>query len=54
MTPSQQAKEAGLKSLAQASQVSGVSTRTLTNWHKSNNWLFTAVIEKVAREVTPT
>lgn len=51
MTPAKQAKKAGLKSLAQVSEVSGVSTRTLTNWYKSNNWLFSAVIEKAKKQI---
>ena len=35
MTPSQQAKEAGLKSLAQASEMSTIPVRTLQDWHKN-------------------
>lgn len=34
MTPSEQCKAAGLKSLAQLSIISGISQRTLINWHK--------------------
>lgn len=44
MTPAQQAKAAGLKSLAKASEISGVPTRTLQDWHKSKPQLFKVVI----------
>lgn len=44
MTPSQQAKAAGLKSLAEMSRISGVSKRTLINWHKSKPQLFKTVL----------
>jgi len=52
MTPSQQAKAAGLKSLSQVRDMLGtnknghpmVSLQTLTNWHKHKPWLFKAVI----------
>jgi len=44
MTPSQQAKAAGLKSLSQVTEVTGVSLQTLSNWHKHKPELFKAVI----------
>lgn len=52
MTPSQQAKAAGLKSLRQVSQMQGykpdgkpvVSEQTLTNWHRNKPLLFKTVI----------
>jgi len=44
MTPSQQAKAAGLKSLSQVSQITGVSLQTLTNWHRNKQHLFRIVI----------
>lgn len=44
MTPAQQAKEAGLKSLTQVSQVTGVSLNTLTNWHRDKQELFRIVL----------
>ena len=40
MTPSRQAKAAGLDSLAQVSRISGVQQRTLINWHKNKPQLF--------------
>ena len=44
MTPSEQAKAAGLESLAQVVRISGVSQRTLINWHKSKPQLFAVVL----------
>ena len=44
MTPSQQAKKAGLKSLLEVSEITGVSIQTLSNWAKSKPKLFSAVI----------
>jgi hypothetical protein len=52
MTPSKQAKAAGLKSLRQVSQMQGykqdgrpvVSEQTLTNWHRNKPLLFKTVI----------
>ena len=44
MTPSQQAKAAGLKSLAEVSQITGVLPQTLDNWHKNKKPLFAAVL----------
>ena len=44
MTPSQQAKEVGLKSLSQVSILTGVSLQTLDNWSKSKPELFKVVI----------
>jgi len=35
MSPSQQAKSMGLKSLKQVTELTGVSKKTLYNWHKS-------------------
>jgi hypothetical protein len=43
MTPSQQAKQAGLKSLSQVSELTGASLQTLTNWHKHKPLLFNVV-----------
>ena len=40
MTPSEQAKAAGLKSLAELAKISGVSVQTLINWHKDKPALF--------------
>lgn len=44
MTPSQQAKSVGLKSLTQVSQITGVSLNTLTNWHRDKSELFRIVL----------
>ncbi len=44
MTPSQQAKAAGLKNLAAVTQITGVSPQTLTNWHRHKPELFKVVI----------
>ncbi len=45
MTPSHQAKQAGLKSLAEVSQLTGVSFQTLNNWAKNKPNLFNVVIQ---------
>jgi hypothetical protein len=44
MTPSQQAKAAGLKSLKQVTEITGVSGNTLDNWHKHKPELFKTVL----------
>ena len=44
MTPSQQAKAAGLRSLSQITEITGVSPQTLTNWHKHKPALFAIVV----------
>jgi len=44
MTPSQQAKAAGLKSLSQVSEMTGQSAQTLINWAKSKPSLFYIVL----------
>lgn len=44
MTPSQQAKAAGLTSLAEACEMTGQSAQTLDNWHKHKPELFKMVI----------
>ena len=44
MTPSEQAKAAGLKSLAELAKISGVSVQTLINWHKKKPVLFAVVV----------
>ena len=40
MKPAQTAKAAGLNSIAEMSELSGVKIRTLQNWHYQNNQLF--------------
>lgn len=37
MSPSEQCKKAGLKSLAELAEISGESVQSLNNWHKSDN-----------------
>ena len=44
MKPSEQCKEAGLKSLVQLSQITGESQQTLINWHKNKPRLFAVVV----------
>ena len=44
MTPSQQAKAAGLKNLLQVCELTGQSAQTLTNWHRDKPELFKIVL----------
>jgi hypothetical protein len=44
MTPSEQCKAAGLKSLAELASISNTSTRTLINWHTHNITRFTVLL----------
>lgn len=44
MSPSQQAKAAGLKSLTQVSNITHVSLNTLGNWHRDKPDLFRVVL----------
>ena len=44
MTPSQQAKAAGLKSIKEVSDMTGRPPQTLYNWHKHYPTLFAAVL----------
>lgn len=44
MTPSQQAKQAGLTGLKQVSEMTGQSAQTLINWYKNKPELFDVVI----------
>jgi len=48
MTPSEQCKAAGLKSLAELSKISGAGCRTLINWHHFKPTLFATVIAGAA------
>lgn len=43
MTPSEQAKKHGLKSLTEITVITGVLKRTLINWHKNKPKLFECV-----------
>mgnify|MGYP003629814625 FL=1 len=44
MTPSKQAKELGLKSLTQVSELTGQSPQTLTNWFNHKPELYEIVL----------
>lgn len=44
MTPSQQAKKAGLKGLSQLCEITGQSAQTLNNWSKHKPRLFKCVL----------
>ena len=44
MTASEAAKSAGLKSLAEVSELTGVSTQTLNNWFNEKRKLFEIVL----------
>jgi|TARA_R100001480_G_scaffold46963_2_gene60059 hypothetical protein len=44
VTPSKQAKELGLKSLTQVSELTGQSLQTLTNWFNDKPYLFEIVL----------
>jgi len=44
MTPSEQCKQAGLKSLAEVVRMTGVSEQTLINWHRNKPMLFAVVV----------
>jgi len=44
MTPSEQCKQAGLKSLAELAKISGVSVQTLINWHRDKPALFAVAV----------
>tara|TARA_R110002020_G_scaffold100611_1_gene237702 strand:- start:153 stop:317 length:165 start_codon:yes stop_codon:yes gene_type:complete len=44
MTASKQAKELGLKSLTQVSDMTGQSAQTLTNWFYNKPYLFEIVL----------
>ncbi len=44
MTPSEQAKKAGLESLAEVSRISSVKLQTLHNWHRNKPRLFRIVL----------
>ena len=44
MTPSQAAKAAGLKNLAEMSTLTGYERHTLAQWHKSRPVVFEALL----------
>ena len=45
MKTSEKAKAAGLKSLTELSEITGVSLQTLTNWSKNKPKLFNIVLK---------
>lgn len=45
MTPSQQAKQAGLNSLAELIRLTGLPERTIHDWHKMNQTKFKLAID---------
>ena len=47
MTPSQQCKDAGLKSLAELSRATKTSEQTLINWSRNKPELFKAAVAGV-------
>lgn len=51
MTPSQQAKAAGLKNLSQVAELTGQSLQTLTNWQRNKPDLFRIVLAGCAYEL---
>jgi len=44
MTPSEQCKAAGLKSLAELSRITGKTVQTLINWHREDPEFFRIVL----------
>lgn len=44
MTPSEQAKQAGLKNLAELSEITGRSRKTLDNWFKRCPRFFEVIV----------
>lgn len=56
MKPSEKCKQAGLKSLAELSEISGESVQTLNNWWKRKPFAFDAALERALDEkgiITP-
>ena len=51
MTAAQEAKSYGLKSLTQASELTGWTTKALNDWHKSNPKLFRIIMQGLAIEL---
>lgn len=49
MTPSKQAKAAGLKNLLQVQELTKQSAQTLTNWHRDKPELFAVVLAGCVR-----
>jgi len=53
MTPTTQARDAGLDGIPELEKRSGVIRETLRNWFKNRRWVFDACVEKAAREKNP-
>ena len=51
MTAAQEAKSYGLKSLTQASELTGWTTKALNDWHKSNPKRFRIIMQGLAIEL---
>ena len=51
MTPAQECKSYGLKSLTQASELTGWTTKALGDWHKSNPQRFRIIMQGLAIEL---
>lgn len=49
MSPSEQCKQAGLKSLAELVRITGISEQTLINWHRSRPQLFGVIVAGAAQ-----
>lgn len=52
MTPSQQCKQAGLKSLAELCRISEISEQTLINWHKNKPKLFDLLVIGAVKKIS--
>ena len=50
MKPHEQCKKAGLKNLAQLSEISSVSIQTLNNWAKNKPKLFQCVVDGASKK----
>ena len=50
MKPSEKCKAAGLKSLAELSEITGESVQTLNNWSKNKPRVFALVLRGAAME----
>lgn len=44
MSPSEQCKQAGLKSLAELSKISGTPVSTLNDWHRTKPFVFKSLV----------
>jgi hypothetical protein len=53
MTPSEQCKAAGLKSLAELARLTGESKENLINWHRDRPRRFELIIKGVMAELKP-